>query len=175
MTSKTKENLDKPTIEENPQFAEPVGFSEEPDKNIQDSWNQITLSLASNGGYTLPKGSKYILYVYLKQTVNDKQVYCVKSFLVTRKELESLQNDSNEFRSEIDRMLEARDQEETKLIIKDAKDVKDKDVVKKKEDKKRDTKALSDILKKTLDNKIKDMNIEDPDDIDYNKDKIIID
>ena len=136
---------------ESPTKSIPKENKDEPDKNILDSWNQITLSLASNGGYTVQKGTKFILYVYIEQKVDDKKVLGVKPFLVSKNELSNLQAEANEFRGEIDAMLSARELEEsTKIIVKDVKN--DVIVSVKKDDKKKNGQALHDILKKGLDN-----------------------
>jgi hypothetical protein len=150
MGAKSKENVDKKELnkETPPQFNDVISFNNEPDKNVMDSWNQITLSLASNGGYTITKGNKFILYVYLKQNIDGKSVLCVKPFLVTRDELCRLQRESAEFRDEVDTMIAAKDKEETKIIIPESKNPLT--LIKKKEDKKKDVKALTDILKSGL-------------------------
>ena len=148
MAAKHKESPTKAVPKESKaiQFNDVISFTDEPDTNIFDSWNQITLSLASNGGYTLQKGSKFILYVYIEQKIDDKKVLGVKPFLVTKNELISLQSEANEFRGEIDEMLSARELEESsKIIVKT-----DTPLILKKDDKKKDVKALQDILKKGL-------------------------
>ena len=152
MAAKHKESPVKAVPKENKaiQFNDVISFTDEPDTNIFDSWNQITLSLASNGGYTLQRGSKFILYVYMEQKIDDKKVLGVKPFLVSKNELVSLQNEANEFRGEIDAMLSARELEEgSRITVKE--EVKPNPVhIVKKEDKK-NIKDLHDILKKGLD------------------------
>lgn len=120
-----------------------------PDTNVKDNWNQITLSLASNGGFTINSGKNFILNVFLKETIEGKQVTNVKSFLVTKQELHDLETESKEFSDEIEKMLAARDKEESSKSAPSKSTVKDE---KKKEDEKKATgKALTGILKKSLD------------------------
>lgn len=123
----------------------PVG----PDTNVKDNWNQITLSLASNGGFTINSGKNYLLNVFLKETIEGKQVTNVKTFLVTKQELSDLEAESKEFSDEIEKMLAARDSEESIKSAPSKSTVKDEK--KKDEEKKATGKALTGILKKSLD------------------------
>jgi hypothetical protein len=151
MATKTdKETVVGTKAEENKQiiFNDEVNFSAGPCTDIKGNWNQITLSLASNGGFTISQGRKSILNVYISENVNGKKVHSVKSFLVTKEELTDLINESREFVSEIEKMIEARDLEESKLSL-PKEPIKDntKDFKKKKPN----TKALNDMLKKSID------------------------
>lgn len=132
-------------------FNENVDFNSKPSNNVRDSWNQITLSLASNGGFTYEEKRKLILDVIIPEKINGKTLNSVKSFYVTKKELAELESESREFSAEIEAMLIARDSEESKVSpSKDTtKDTKKKDEVKKDEVKKVG-KALTETLKKGL-------------------------
>lgn len=160
MGAKLKESLvSKKHTENKLVFSDEVNFSNEPSKNAKDSWNQITLSLATNGGFTVNKGRNYILSVFIKEKVNDKEVVSVKSFEVTKQELSDLEYESREFIEEVEKMLIARDIEETNTVEKPSRDIK------KKEDKK-NSRAFTEILKKSLDSvRKKDTKIEDFDPI----------
>lgn len=132
------------SIEKTLNFNEDPNLNTEPSKNVKDSWNQITLSLASNGGYTISHGRKLALYVAIQEKVNGKSVHSIKSFIVSKQELQDLQCESREFSAEIEAMLLARDSEESKSVP-------SKDTTKKKDEIKKPTgKELTGILKKGL-------------------------
>ncbi len=143
MAKKLTTETEKPTFN----FNEDVNFNSEPSKNVKDSWNQITLSLASKGGYTINHGRKLVLYVFIQEKINGKTVDTVKSFIVSKDELSQLENESREFSAEIETMLIAREKEQIEATP--SKDTtKDKDTKKKEE--KKTGKALTEVLKKGL-------------------------
>lgn len=127
------------------EISDEVNFTSAPSKNVKDSWNQITLSLASNGGFTINSGRNCILSVFIKEKINGKEVIAVKSFVVTKQELSDLEYESREFSAEIEEMIKARDTEEDKVVI-------PKDIIpKKKDDKKKNIRAFTEMLKKNID------------------------
>jgi hypothetical protein len=146
MGAKSKETVVvRKSAEKKIEFNDEVNFSSEPSKNIKDSWNQITLSLATNGGFTVNKGKNYILSVFIKEKINGKDVISVKSFEVTKQELSDLEYESREFMDEVEKMLVARDIEETaaNVVKSTPKDIKKSD--------KKSSRAFTEILKKSLD------------------------
>ena len=141
---------------------------------VRDNWNQITLSLASNGGYTINHGRDLTLYVIIKETIDGKAESIVKSFVVTKQELFDLESESKEFSDEIEKMLIARDKEESS----NAGTVKDisKDTKKKDEPKKAVGKSLTDVLKKGLDSsKKKDVVVDYGQSEDFDTDPVVED
>ncbi len=158
MGAKSKEtSVVRKPIEKKIEFNDEVNFNSEPSKNAKDSWNQITLSLATNGGFTVNKGKNYILSVFIKEKVNDKEIISVKSFEVTKQELSDLEYESREFIDEVEKMLVARDIEDT---VANAVKPTPKDT--KKKDDKKNSRAFTEILKKSLDSvRKKDPKIDD--------------
>jgi hypothetical protein len=145
MANKLTTETEQPTFN----FNEEVNFNSEPSKNVKDSWNQITLSLASKGGYTIYHGRKLVLYVFIQEKINGKTVDTVKSFIVSKNELLQLENESREFSAEIEAMLIAREKEHIAATpIKDT--TKDNSKDKKKDEVKKTGKALTEVLKKGL-------------------------
>jgi len=170
MATKTdKDQVPDTKIEEKKQiiFDDTVNFSAGPCKEIKENWNQITLSLATNGGFTLTQGRNFILNVFINENINGKQVSTVKLFLVTKQELSDLIYESREFSAEVENYIKAREEENKKPISKDNLDVKKKD------DKKKTTSKMQDIWKNT--NKKKDVKPPAEEvDYDFNKDTIIV-
>jgi len=156
----------KPTMEE---LSQNLIFNSTPSKEVNENWNQITLSLASNGGYTIEEGRKRILHVIIKEDIDGLMVSNVKSFYVTKKQVMALQSEASEFSDEIERMLVARDEEERSIPVKkpETKTIEKKTDV---------NKALTENLKKGLDivrkNPAKKPRPQEDDSLDFDDDLI---